>query len=610
MIGTWCSGVCVFVGSLLLACSSATVPPPAPVAPPAPAAAPIAVPAQAAPAPTLGGRAVYEDGTPAAGALITITRTSTGKEMVVIAADRDGHFATMLDAGEYALAVTTEDGFAYVDKTAAPDLAAAITVTRTCRAVSGRVKGAKPGTQVSLVRISQLAGDVFLGNLRDDGTFSLCLPEGQYAGELRGSTLAPLFGVSLAGHAASAPGGVHVDIDGIAADVVKQPPREVVRVGATMDGLVADILARNARVVGLGEATHGTAELTTSRAELTLELIRRADVRLVLFELDAVVSSAIDDYVMGRDVDLPKAVAALGFWITDTYELLSFFEQLRAYNATARHKVHVSGVDVQNTEHPVKLLLANARMLKLTAEHEALLAAVVERRGRSVSDFTPARRAALDALLARIAKRRVSTDTDLRIAVAARSLIVQVGYMDGDIDGLYGVRRDAGMASLASYLVAQTRAPRACIWAHSAHVARETEETDGSLGTHLAAVAANRYYPIGFYVYEGSVRAWDAAGEIGVIEHPMPRATDDTLEGAVMAATGTPDIAWLPVSGFPAPLRTWAEVPRYVREVGSGVSENGMTTLRSIPTAFDAVVVIKTGHGSSPTPTGIRKADD
>lgn len=592
----------------ILGCSNAVVPTPPSIPPskPAPPPQPERQP------PTFRGVAAYDDGKPAGEALIAITSVESGKQVAVITADREGRFETTLEAGEYALAVTADQGFGYVETTRVPELDAKIALSRTCRLVSGHAKGSVPGTRISLARKSRFTGDVFLGSVRADGSFTLCLPDAYYSAELTGATVSSvvIFDHSSKSASDTAPS---FEIQGFASDSIKQPPREVTHVSAELDGLVADILRSDARVIGLGEATHGTAELTTSRATLTFELIRRADVRLVLFEFDAINATAIDDYVMGGDGDLGKAVAGLGFWISDTHELLRFFEDLRTYNSTAHNKVHVWGIDAQDTKPPVTLFLANERALKLTADQKAVLQEIGEKRGSPVRKLAPAKRATLDALLARLAKPRGTDPKDLRIALAARSLIVQVGYFEGDTAGLYSTRRDAGMATLASFLVAQTRSPRTrtCVWAHAGHISRETDAGEPALGKHLAAVPTHRYYPIAFYIYEGTVRAWDAAGAVGVTSHPIPRASDYMVEAAVMAATGEPDIAWLPIRDFPPSLRKWIETPRYVREVGAiYIDEEDMLSLRNVPAEFDALVVIKSGHDSTPTPTGVRKASD
>jgi hypothetical protein len=77
-----------------------------------------------------------------------------------------------------------------------------------------------------------------------------------------------------------------------------------------------------------------------------------------------------------------------------------------------------------------------------------------------------------------------------------------------------------------------------------------------------------------------------------------------------MAATGAPDVGWTPVKQLATALGPWLDTPRLGRCLGSGyIDEDDMMTLFDVPTAFDAIVVIKTGHDSSPTPTGVRGAE-
>ena len=70
----------------------------------------------------------------------------------------------------------------------------------------------------------------------------------------------------------------------------------------------------------------------------------------------------------------------------------------------------------------------------------------------------------------------------------------------------------------------------------------------------------------------------------------------------------------------PRPVETATRIVREpiahdsaARQVSGGaiyIDEEDMLSLRNVPAEFDALVVIKTGHDSSPTPTGVRKASD
>ena len=284
--------------------------------------------------------------------------------------------------------------------------------------------------------------------------------------------------------------------------------------------------------------------------------------------------------------------------------------ELRTYNASnPSHSIHVWGIDVQNTSRPVSVLLANARQLKLSSEDQELLEAVAPDRAKAVKAFAPVRRATLDAMLSRLSVPMSSSTLDTLLAVAARSLAVQVGYMDGDSDALYDDRRDNGMAQLASFIIRQTHVPRACLWAHNDHVSRHLGGSQ-TMGQRLTIALSARYYPVGFFFFEGSSRAWDAAGAIGVISHRLAPPPPFTVESALLNAAGNPEVGWFSIARLPTGLRRWLDTTRYVRELGAVFfGEDRAMILMDISTAFDGVVVIKTIHDSTPTPTGDKRAN-
>jgi len=190
-----------------------------------------------------------------------------------------------------------------------------------------------------------------------------------------------------------------------------------------------------------------------------------------------------------------------------------------------------------------------------------------------------------------------------RAAIAARSLRHQLGYVGKPNTNSL---RDAAMADLTMRILELGRPGRAAVWAHQAHVAREPDNGSVSLGQHLARRIPGDY-AIAFLSYDGAARAWDAAGEIGVIPHQLGPAPPFNVESVLLAAAGSPDIAWVRLDTVSEPLKAWLRAPRFVRELGSVVPRSTQI-LRPFPQAFDAVVVIKRASASTPTPTGERRA--
>jgi erythromycin esterase len=549
--------------------------------------------------PTLTGIAAFRDGKPAAGATIAINDADTGRQIEVVAADANGHYAASLPDGTYALTVTHADGFAWVAKQKVPDVGGRTELDRDCVRLVGHVDGDTAHARVHLEHYSFTSGDLYVAAIDADHRFHACLPIGQYEAWVAGELLSRPTTIDL-----EAPTSVQLP-QWTRADVTRPPP-PITGLRADLRTLVDAVIASDPQVIGLGEATHGTAEMTSARGELLFELIRRARVRLLLFEFDAIAGADLDDFIQGGAIDLDKALPALGFWITDTAEFRKFLVDLRKINQSLakNDKVHLWGVDVQDTTLPVNALLAHASALGITEPQKALLHRL-DKRGKRVRDLAPSERAEVDALLTRLGQARSTAKPDVLDAVAARSLAIQLGYWDGDTPTWYSKRRDLGMAELSRFIAAQSGHLRAALWAHDAHVAKDPLAP--ALGTHLAR--SLRYYAIGFYIHQGSARAWDEASKIGVILHPIPVAPAYTVEGAIMRAAGMPSTAWVALDRAPAALTQWLATPRYVREMGHTYrGEEAMLDLYDVRAGFDAIAVVRVGHDSTPSPTGVRVA--
>jgi protein-L-isoaspartate(D-aspartate) O-methyltransferase len=148
----------------------------------------------------------------------------------------------------------------------------------------------------------------------------------------------------------------------------ERPAQPARRVGATSlsrsiaDGaeLVASIdqvdldplLARidDARVVLLGEATHGTSEFYRMRARITRELITRKNFRIVAVEADWPDAARIDHYVRERDIAASdwQAFARFPTWMWRNREFRAFVDWLAAHNrgVDAAQRVRFAGLDL------------------------------------------------------------------------------------------------------------------------------------------------------------------------------------------------------------------------------------------------------------------------
>ncbi len=119
--------------------------------------------------------------------------------------------------------------------------------------------------------------------------------------------------------------------------------------GAPLEGLLERI--GDARVVLLGEATHGTSEFYRMRARLTQQLVLRHGFRAVAVEADWPDAAAVDRYARGLPPRPRSWVPFTRFptWMWRNRETQELIEWLRAYNAEMpepERKVSFSGLDL------------------------------------------------------------------------------------------------------------------------------------------------------------------------------------------------------------------------------------------------------------------------
>ena len=129
---------------------------------------------------------------------------------------------------------------------------------------------------------------------------------------------------------------------------------------ASVDGILERI--GDARLVLLGEATHGTSEFYRMRARITRELIARRGFQFVAVEADWPDAARIDDYVLGGPRRSKLEFAPFDRfpkWMWRNEEVGLFVDWLRAYNADRRvQKVSFHGLDLYSLFTSIAVVLA------------------------------------------------------------------------------------------------------------------------------------------------------------------------------------------------------------------------------------------------------------
>jgi protein-L-isoaspartate(D-aspartate) O-methyltransferase len=326
---------------------------------------------------------------------------------------------------------------------------------------------------------------------------------------------------------------------------VAQLIRETARPFSSIaDADLGPILERigDARLVLLGEATHGTSEFYRFRARLTRELVLRRHFNVVAVEADWPDAARVDRYVRhlpqspGEAAASESAFTRFPTWMWRNHEFLEFVEWLRTHNAAheRERQVTLCGLDLYSLYRSI------AAVLRYLQDIDPEAAAVARLRygcltpwesdpalyGRAALTrrFAICERDVVSTLVALLRHRLDYAERDgerffdalhnARLVAAAEGYYRIMYYGSRDSWNL----RDRHMfETLQLVLATHGATARAVVWEHNSHVG-DAEATEmaarGEINVgHLARQTyGNRAFLVGFGTHRGTVAAaheWD-----------------------------------------------------------------------------------------------------
>jgi protein-L-isoaspartate(D-aspartate) O-methyltransferase len=313
------------------------------------------------------------------------------------------------------------------------------------------------------------------------------------------------------------------------------------------DGDIEALVGRlkDARVVLLGEATHGTSEFYRMRARITRELVERAGFRLVALEADWPDARRIDDYVTHRRRRAQEdwtAFARFPTWMWRNEEVLDFVEGLRRHNrGRGRDRpVSVLGLDIYS------LYTSIGAVLRYLDDLDPEAAAVARQRYGCLSPWEAdpiayAQAARIEgfatcedevvAVLEQLLERRMSyiyqdgarfldALQNARLVANAERYYRSL-YLGGP--GSWNLRVQHMFDTLLVSLEMAGPGSKAVIWGHNSHVGDATATEMGARGEHNVGELCRRHFGadcvrlVGFGTHSGTVAAassWDGPMEV------------------------------------------------------------------------------------------------
>jgi erythromycin esterase len=580
----------------------------------------------------LAGAVLDPSGLPVAGATVTLVNAAGNVETFVVTDDK-GMYRIDTRTGTWGISAHHPSGVgAFFDpreitKDTTLDFSLATSGVR----VHGRLIASAPlpaGLHVRVSPYSDHYGDIFMVPVGADGRFEARLPHGT------------TYQATTISKDVAAEGTANVKDDEVEltlkASVLAPPPEDVkawiVASGVPLrspepgqgfeDMKAISAMIGKARIVALGEASHGTREFFQIKHRFLEYLVTKHGFTTFIIEANLTECRAINDYVLHGKGDPKKALDGIYFWIWNTEEVLAMIEWMRAWNADPKHtkKVSFHGDDVQFTavaHRNVVEILKKVAPAEVDALVAPLAAFASDKDGEGIRAAPAAEQqnaqAALDALAKRFdASRRAWSKQlgkdayldgreDLRLLAQALTLA-----MSGS--GRYEAR-DLAMADNVDHILARLpKETRAVLWAHNGHVAFFDSGLK-SQGRTLRERHGKDYVVFGFAFGDGSFQVRDHSKTketaVTAVTLGAPQVGDVS---APFRAAGKPVIV---VDLRKAPrgvVADWFASPHPMRETGSVfTSDDAMSYPQEVSNRYDALIYVDKTTASRPNPGGVRR---
>lgn len=253
-----------------------------------------------------------------------------------------------------------------------------------------------------------------------------------------------------------------------------------------------DEVVATKNVIGLGEVTHGTAEVFAYKDRMIRYLVSNHQFKAIGFESDFMAVEHLDNYI-NHVADTIKVMG--GFPLGETTRVMLLW--LRTYNSTqaAANRVHLYGLEARGFNSIAAKILATAHELSAAGK------TILQRFARS--NYYA------------LKKQDISQLKDLFPLLRAQqrvhqvSLAIYMHYIDLLSEAVQhfetgsSARRDEAMAKNANWIIEQQDNKKLIVWAHNGHVSKAQLFRNKKMGQYLAE--AHNYYVIATDFGEGDV---------------------------------------------------------------------------------------------------------
>jgi erythromycin esterase len=365
-------------------------------------------------------------------------------------------------------------------------------------------------------------------------------------------------------------------------------------------------VAGDAKIIALGEATHGTREFFQLKHRMVEFLASQHGFTIFSIEANMPEAYRLNDFVLKGEGDPKQLIKGMYFWTWDTEEFLDMILWMREFNRQGKGRIQFTGFDMQNPKLAMKIVQSFVATNDKSYEPTigAVYDEVTQRTRKPWSGEESSSQKLSDHLMAGKC-RDVMEHLDqnragfLQAGLEAESvdwaiqnarIVLQYALMQSGEQS-----RDQSMAENVEWIADHNPGAKIVLWAANGHIRYAPFPDFTPMGRYLHEKFGKGMVSFGFSFNQGSFRAIETGRtprEFTV--KPLPKGSLDRT----LASAGIPlfvlDLRDLPKDG---PVAQWFANPHDMRNIGGVYSEKGENAPDPIastvwPEAFDVIVFV------------------
>jgi erythromycin esterase len=361
----------------------------------------------------------------------------------------------------------------------------------------------------------------------------------------------------------------------------------------------------NAKVIGVGEPTHGTSEAAQFRLRLFQYLVENKGFTTLMMEDKLPECGRINQYILGSN-DSARSILNLLFRINRTQEMLDVIEWMRAYNKTHDKKVYFRGNDMQS------IRVAVPEYVRLSTYFDTALVSYSNELAFMTKPFMNATNSSQGPLVAHELKtllqkmdqhieknkkgyyQKLPADTVnwlLQNKAVLNQYLLSHDFSDWNLSSVF---RDSSMATNTVDYLQLYPDEKILLWAHNFHIWKQENKT---MGGWLDRLLGDKYYALGIATAKGTYTAQSDMSTTNSYQvFPLFPAFAGSMEYYLQQSRHE-DLILSLHNGGKSTNRMWFLKPLYFRNIGLGYIKEDGQFLNGykpvLPKLLNAIVFIR-----------------